>query len=292
MTLGGIGAIYRLNDSIVVKVPRDPGEPDHSIEQYIFDTLERYPSHPNSIRSFLRIPSATFLKRLPDGDLASFLRAQQTRDLNTQQVLAVANKPKPEKSWRWMREITSAAVWLEKIGLVHGDIRPPNILNGAKEHAKLCDFDRAVKVGEPLDAGTDPFARLLGKEGGSDCGTYGKAGPRTEQFALGSVLYALLRGYDPLEDQWFGLDHDIIVMDMLQRKEFPALSLSPVDTIISGCWDGDYVTIQELEHNISGMLPEPYQEAQVQDTTWHMKHQEICREVVKEGIMTHLCHVP
>jgi len=81
-------------------------------------------------------------------------------------------------------------------------------------------------------------------------------------------------------------------MDMLQRKEFPALSLSPADTIISGCWNGDYVTIQELEYNISGMFSEPYQEAQVGDTIWHIEHQEICREVVKEGIITRLCRVP
>ncbi|KAF2785473.1 hypothetical protein K505DRAFT_330977 [Melanomma pulvis-pyrius CBS 109.77] len=174
MTLGGIGAIYKLNDFVVVKVPRDPLEPDHATEQRVFDILERYPAHPNLVRSFLRIPGRTFLERLPSGDLASLLCAQQTRDTSTQQVLVVANVPSLETSFSWMRELTSAAAWLESIGLVHGDIRPPNILIDAEGHVKLCDFDRAVGIGERLDAGTEPFARLLGDEGGRDRGTYGK----------------------------------------------------------------------------------------------------------------------
>ncbi|KAF2254150.1 kinase-like protein [Trematosphaeria pertusa] len=268
MTLGGIGAIYKLNDFVVVKVPRDPVEPDHAAEQRVFDILERYPAHPHLVRSFFRIPARTFLERLPGGDLASLLRTQQTRDTSTQQVL-VAKGLSLERSFWWMRELTSAAAWLERIGLVHGDIRPPNILIDAEGHIKLCDFDRAAKIGERLDAGTEPFARLLGDEGGRDRGTYGKAGPRTEQFALGSVLYSMTRGYDPYEDQWFGLDHDCTVMDMLQRREYPALTRSQ-DTIISECWNGNYVTIQNLENTMLEIASGPYEEAKIESTAWYV----------------------
>ncbi|PVH91296.1 hypothetical protein DM02DRAFT_678158 [Periconia macrospinosa] len=288
MTLGGIGAIYKLNDFVVMKVPRDPAEPDHATEQRIFDIFERYPAHPNLVRSFLRIPGKTFLERLPGGDLASLLRAQQTRDTSTQQVLVVAKVPSPERTLWWMRELTSAAAWLERIGLVHGDIRPPNILIDAEGHIKLCDFDRVVKIGERLDAGTEPFARLLGDEGGRDRGTYGKAGPRTEQFAIGSVFYSMTRGYDLYENQWFGLDHDRIVMDMLQRREFPAVTRSHEDTIISKCWNGDFVTIQELENATLEIACGPYENAKVESIVWYLQHQEKCKEMVTEGIMATL----
>lgn len=164
MTLGGIGAVYKLNDFLVVKVPCDPAEPDHATEQRVFDILERYPAHPNVVRSFSRIPGVTFLERLPGGHLASLLRTQQTKNSTTQQVLAVAEVLSLERSFKWMKELTSAAAWLGSIGLVHGDIRPPNIFIDAEDHVKLCDFDRAVKIGDRLDAGTDPFARLLGDE--------------------------------------------------------------------------------------------------------------------------------
>lgn len=75
MTLGGTGAIYKLNDFVVVKIPRDPDELDHAAEQRVFDLLGRHSPHPNVVRRFLRIPGATFLELLPGGDLASLLRA-------------------------------------------------------------------------------------------------------------------------------------------------------------------------------------------------------------------------
>ena len=67
ISLQGIGAIYKLNACIVVKVPRYKDEPDHATEQSIFDILESYPPHPNLVTSFLRVPNATFLEFLPGG---------------------------------------------------------------------------------------------------------------------------------------------------------------------------------------------------------------------------------
>ena len=100
---------------------------------------------------------------------------------------------------------------------------------------KLGDFDRSVKIGKHLDAGTDPFARLLDDESGQDRGSYGKAGPRTEQFALGSVIYSLVRGYDPYENEWFGEEHGPIFLDKFQMMQFPSFSDSPLDAIIQKC---------------------------------------------------------
>ncbi|KAH8722763.1 hypothetical protein GQ44DRAFT_761641 [Phaeosphaeriaceae sp. PMI808] len=97
------------------------------------------------------------------------------------------------------KETHSGCAGLESISLVHGDIRPPNILIDAEGHVKLYNFNHVVKIREWLDAGTEPFARLLGDEGGRDRGTYGKTGPQTEQFALGSVFYSITRGYNLYE---------------------------------------------------------------------------------------------
>jgi serine/threonine protein kinase len=165
ISLGGIGFVYKLNDSVAVKIPRADNGPDHAIEQAIFERLESHPPHPHVIRSFLRIAGATFLEFLPGGDLASLLWKHQERDPKTQQVLAVLKKQPLELCLRWMKELSSAAAWLEEIGLAHGDIRPPNMLFDSQYHVKLCDFDRCIGVGERLDAGTKPFARLVGDEG-------------------------------------------------------------------------------------------------------------------------------
>jgi serine/threonine protein kinase len=75
-----------------------------------------------------------------------------------------------------MRHISAGTTWLEAIGLAHCDIRPANVFLDSQNNAKLADFDRSIKVGDDLDSGTAPFARLLGKEEGLGRGTYGKAG--------------------------------------------------------------------------------------------------------------------
>ena len=40
ISLGGVGAIYKLNACIVVKIPRCKDEPDHASEQLTVDRLE------------------------------------------------------------------------------------------------------------------------------------------------------------------------------------------------------------------------------------------------------------
>jgi serine/threonine protein kinase len=288
ISLGGIGAIYRLNALVVVKVPRDKEEPDHATEQSVFDTLERYPAHPHLLRSFLRLPGATFLECLPGGDLASLLRIQQTRDPETQQVLAVAKLQPLQLCLRWMKELSSATAWLEEIGLAHGDIRPPNMLLDSQNHVKLGDFDRSVKAGECLDSGTEPFARLLGEEGGRDCGSYGKAGPRTEQFALGSVIYSLTRGYDPFEDRWFGRDHGPILIEMFQKKKFPPLTGSNLDTIIQQCWGGEFATVKQLSGVIQAFDSGWDEQIRAESMEWFTERQAECQEMVTNGLLTPL----
>lgn len=284
ISLGGIGAIYKLNACIVVKIPRYKDDPDHATEQSIFDILESHPPHPNLVTSFLRVPNATFLEFLPGGDLASRLWAQQRRDPKTQQVLAVSNQQLPKLRLRWMKELSAAAAWLEEIGLAHGDIRPSNVLFDSDDHVKLSDFDRSIKVGEHLDSGTEPFARLLDEEGGQDRGTYGKAGPRTEQFALGSVIYSLVRGYDPYEDKWFGKDHGPILIDKFQKMKFPPLSGSTLDIVIQKCWYGQFATIKQLYEAMDshgGWC----EETKVKSTELIMERRANCEEIIKNEVL-------
>lgn len=84
-------------------------------------------------------------------------------------------------------------------------------------HGKVIDFNHSVQVGSPLEIGNKPFAWE------SDVGSYGLAGPVTEQFAMVSILYCLTRGHKPYEDKWFGKDHRIHIGKMLRNREFPQL---------------------------------------------------------------------
>ncbi|KAM0417396.1 hypothetical protein ACHAPT_012631 [Fusarium lateritium] len=201
LSLGSTGFTFKLNKYIVVKKVRPGRDCNLANEATIFDILERHPPSPYIVQSFYRTEQAIFLEYATNGDLASLLREEQQRDESSQQVMGVARRQPLERCFRWMKQLGAAAAWLEELGLAHCDIRPGNMLLCAAGHVKLADFDRTLKIGEDILSGTEPFARLLGDEGGPDRGTYGKAGCRTEQFAIGSVFYSLTRGYDPFEDQ-------------------------------------------------------------------------------------------
>lgn len=74
---------------------------------------------------------------------------------------------------------------------------------------------------------------------------YGIAGPKTEQFALGSIFWYLSRGK--------GLFHELDGFDKVNRlseRQFPALRDDSVDGIIGNCWSGKYNRIADLRSEI------------------------------------------
>lgn len=288
LSRGGIGTVYQVNAFIAVKIAREGEAEDHAKEQEIFATLELSPPCPYLVQSFFRVPEMTFLELLPNGDLASLLRQRQTIDPVTQQVLAVETAPPLELTCRWMKHLCYGAEWLEALGLAHCDIRPANILLDSRFNAKLADFDRAIKVGEYLDCGTAPFARLLGEEAGLERGSYGNAGPRTETFAIGSVFYSLMRGHDAYETEWFGDRHGCILIDKFQSMQFPPTTKSAIDTIILNCWRGHFESVKSLSENIMQLGTGNQEEVLENNAEWLTARKEECEEVVRSGVLGNL----
>ena len=118
-------------------------------------------------------------------------------------------------------ELSDAAAWLESLGLLHGDIRPPNLPLDGEYHLKLADFDCVAEIGTSADGSAPPWARVLGPEARSEDGTFGVYGARMEQFAIGSVLYYMTRGYEPYEDEDFGQGKGPIVVGRQRCMVFP-----------------------------------------------------------------------
>lgn len=278
---GSLAIVYKVHEQVVLKVPIEKNSTDFINENRIFDILEDYP-HPGIVQSFLRLDNANFLQFLGSGDLANRLWKRQVRDPADQHVLSVLEKEPEYLVRQWLIQLSDAAAWLEFIGLAHCDIRPANILLDTDDHIKLADFDLTVRAGQPLEVGTAPFARLLGEEGCQDRGTYGLSGPRTEQFALGSVFYAMTRGHDPYEDKWFGHDHIPKMMDMLQSMTFPRLGQSDIDKIIHACWFGRFDTVKQLFESVSQLS------GHREETMVSMNGEEqkaLCRHLVRIGVL-------
>ncbi|KAH0596397.1 hypothetical protein MHUMG1_05514 [Metarhizium humberi] len=289
LSLGSTGLVFKLSDAIVVKKSR-LGRSDYiAAEQKVFTRLKRQPSSPYIIQHFHDTKDAIFLEFMSGGNLGTILNDEQVKDGSTQRVIRVEKLQTAEDCLRWMRQLIAAAAWLEQLGLAHCDIRPANILLSGARDIKLADFDRARKIGDTVPSLTEPFARLLGDEGGSDCGTYGTAGCRTEQFAMGSVIYALTRGHDPYEDEWWGPDHGPICQGKLQDMEFPALGKDKYDNVIRNCWHGRYESIAQLLEHMAGL--DQYscevieQQASASDVG-SRKHE--CEMLVQSGVLEKL----
>ncbi|KHN93710.1 protein kinase domain-containing protein [Metarhizium album ARSEF 1941] len=253
LSLGSTGLVFKLSDAIVVKKSR-PGRSDYiADEQKIFAILKRQPLSPYIIQHFHDTKDAIFLEFMSGGNLGTVLNDEQVKDESTQRVIRVEKLQTAEDCLRWTRQLAAAAAWLEQLGFTHCDIRPANMLLSDARDTKLADFDHTRKIGDTVPSLTEPFARLLGDEGGSNCGTYGTAGYRTEQFAIGSVIYALTRGHDPYEDEWWGPDHGPIRQGKLQDMEFPVLGKDKYDDVIENCWHGRYESIAQLSGRMAGL---------------------------------------
>jgi hypothetical protein len=150
-----------------------------------------------------------------------------------------------------MNDITQAVAFLESLNLAHGDLRPENILLD-RDRLKLSDFDCSAEPGTDFEACMAPYGRILnGDEVDQGArGTSGFLGPRTEQFALGSIFYLINYGFEVYGNQSLTEDpgeHGPKVEDLLQNMKFPTLDGDPlIDEMINKCWHNKYAAIAEL----------------------------------------------
>ncbi|KAI9036198.1 uncharacterized protein KD926_002228 [Aspergillus affinis] len=159
----------------------------------------------------------------------------------------------------WMNDLAQAVAFLESHGLAHGDLRPESILLD-RNRLKLSDFDCTAEIGTIYEACMAPYGRLLnGNESDNgECGTSGFLGPRTEQFALGSLYYLINYGYEVYGDRYLTEDpygHGPKVVDLLQSIKFPELNgYYMIDDIIDRCWHNKYGTVRELATHTKTLL--------------------------------------
>jgi hypothetical protein len=162
---------------------------------------------------------------------------------------------------KWMNDLAQAVAFLESLNLAHGDLRPENILLD-RNRLKLSDFDCTAEIGTDFEACMAPYGRLLnGNEPDQGRrGTSGFLGPRTEQFALGSLYYLINYGFEVYGDRCLSEDpkeHGPKVVDLLQNMEFPILNGDPLlDDMINKCWHNKYATIAELAAYTETLLSE------------------------------------
>ena len=225
--------------------------------------------HPNIVYGILCISEGIFLQRL--GPTLEYHLTQHF--------------PSPDSQKRWIRQLASALAWLERLGYAHGDLRPANIFLDVKEDIQLGDFDATVRVGKELRVASEPFCKL------SENCEPPLAGPKTEQFSLGSCIYNIRFGHKPHHD----LDAPARVRKLMM-SEFPATSADGLlGVLTTNCWRGVYDSICTVEQEILlalgrcsnfGEHTEKDAIQQINDTMSHILLSECEQFLANEGSRT------
>ncbi|POR34529.1 Serine/threonine-protein kinase Sgk1 [Tolypocladium paradoxum] len=282
LSQGATGWIYKVEEGIVLKYPLT-GNNDLAKENTAYDIFEAHHPCPFVIQSFLRLPNAIFLPLFSGGNLQKRLESNQLRGPRNSFLAVLRLEPIPLVE-RWAMELSGAVAWLESLGLVHGDLRPENLLLDGEDHLKLTDFDCVKEIGTDASGNSPPWARLLGPEAGDRTGTWGVNGPQTEQFAVGSLLYCMAHGCEPFQKE--ALEQDLDIVRLLKHMEFPELGHGLLDGIIYQCWRGRYASLELLAKETAGLpgaieLPR----ATILGSSYIAEQRKRCQRLVGEGLV-------
>ena len=202
---GGMGVVHlatdtRLNRQVALKV-----------------ISAAYAADPAFVAGFLhevevlaRLDSPHVISILDSGEVDGrpYLASQYVPGGDLGQALTRHGSLPPDVAVDVCAQVAEALQDAHRAGIVHGDVKPSNILvrglESARRHAYLCDFGVATSDRSPV---TDPDA-VAGSWGylAPERVNGGPATPASDVYALGCVLWACLHGGQP---PYTGPDHAV-----------------------------------------------------------------------------------
>lgn len=190
---GGNSQVYRVwdverNSSLVMKVLQTKPAGDSAAR----DRLQRQSlvlqrlvePHIASYYGFYQTPEFSFL-------LEEFIEGTTLRDFLNQRL----GQPLPaQEALIYLKALCSALDYAHKNGIVHGDVRPSNVIIDPGGNISLTDFGFARPIASTTnDLGVIPSPTYMAPEQIRG----GPASPATDIYALGVLLFELLTGRRP-----------------------------------------------------------------------------------------------
>jgi Tol biopolymer transport system component/predicted Ser/Thr protein kinase len=293
---GGMGEVYRARDTrldrtvaikiLPARVSNDPGR------------RQRF-AHEARLISGLSHPHLRALYDVGRDSGIDFLVMEYVDGEPLDRVLA--RKPLPlVKVLTYAREVADALDAAHRHGVVHGDIKPANIMITAAG-AKLLDFGIGTLTASPITddsktltdnvliAGTTPYMAPEQIEGRID-------DPRSDLFSLGIVLYEMLSGNRPFE----GATRARVMAAILEHEPPPLTgrheTIPPgVERVVMKCLakdpDARWQTARDLSSELAwlvgpGAQPAPRSAAPRLWLPWAVTATIIAAGLIASGLLT------
>lgn len=138
-------------------------------------------------------------------------------------------------------DIAKGLEYLHSMGIVHGDLKPDNVLRKSVEVdsrrciCKICDFGLSRKVGDIL-AETDTLGMISYMP--PELLRQGYVGRFTDIYSFGMLLWEMATSDVPFAE----VDYNQIVLETVngRRPQIPDSTPSTLLNLINSCWDSDY----------------------------------------------------
>ncbi|GEM_PF-3412778 len=249
---GGMGVVYRafdqeLSNEVALKVLKpkysNDSEMIHRFKQEV--NLARKIHHDNVVQlyDFEKVNNLLYISMefFPSRDLKAMIRTEKTFDIDT--VIKVMTQ-------------VCAGLWAaHRLGIVHRDIKPQNILINDAGIVKLVDFGIAMVMGLTKDSDSDfvvgtPEYMSPEQAKGESTDT------RSDIYSLGTILYEACVGTPPFTSP----DSFKVLVDQVETSPIPPIERQPdlprwMNDLIMKCLekgpDDRYETVQEIERQLA-----------------------------------------
>ena len=144
-------------------------------------------------------------------------------------VLMHSHQLEPEQALSIFTGLLAGLAHAHERGLVHGDLKPENVLVDSSGTAKLADFGQAVPVGQAPTGGTAAYMSPEAVRGEP-------ATPLADIYSVGALLYETLTGRPP----FLGASEQAILRLQLTEPPPPIVGLAPgIALLLSALLDKD-----------------------------------------------------
>ncbi|PGH29097.1 TK/ABL protein kinase [[Emmonsia] crescens] len=290
---GGLDAyIYHVSPAIVVKTVRRDRTPDEEAAEHPFIKEiafykclnERQDRCSNIVECFLALPDHIFLSYCTHQSITPRFYERQEREASSNgihgRLIRVKEYEDPALIARWIQQITSALEYVEKMGFCHNDLHASNCLLDKDFNLKLADFGRATTIGQFLEGTLPPRAQPI--LAGPLKGTYGLCSARTEQFAVGTLLYFMVYGHEPYDGivlspaEWDRRFGEMEFPELYRHKNF--------DDLILACWHNVYPTMALVAYDFKRKTKDiaSIAEYEIIDRT---RERRACEALLRRGIL-------